>query len=215
MATRLLVKVRGNGKAFAKAAATAFGAGAADIEPILEVPARKADAALGLAAASRSTWLRVGFAAADDNPWDLAHGMLGPGERLCLWRRRRHRGNRARHRAGLAGLCATGGARRPRARRGGRRLCLHRPGPERRQGGARRRHGLELPRRLQRARQGPRPLRPGPTSATSSAGSSSPISTPATTPITSRCPSACGSTSSATSSRETRPTRPSTAPRRA
>ena len=82
--SRLLVKVRGNGKAFAKTAAAAFGASAVEIEPILEMPARKADAALGLAAAPKATWLRVGLDAAEDNPWDHAHGMLGPGAGFAL-----------------------------------------------------------------------------------------------------------------------------------
>ena len=53
--SRLLVKVRGNGKAFAKTAAAAFGASAVEIEPILEMPSRKADEALGLAAAAKAT----------------------------------------------------------------------------------------------------------------------------------------------------------------
>ena len=82
--SRLLVKVRGNGKAFAKAAASAFGASAVEVEPILEVPARKADSTFGLAAASKATWLRVGIEAADESPWDHAHGMLGPGGGFAL-----------------------------------------------------------------------------------------------------------------------------------
>ncbi len=82
--TRLLVKVRGNGSAFAKAATAAFGATDVEVEPILEVPAQPADAAFGLAAAPKATWLRVGLAAAAGNPWDHAHDMLDPGSGFAL-----------------------------------------------------------------------------------------------------------------------------------
>jgi hypothetical protein len=58
--TRLLVKVRGDGAAFAAAARTAFGAAAVEIEPILSVPASAGGPALG--PASGSTWLRVAVA---------------------------------------------------------------------------------------------------------------------------------------------------------
>ncbi len=74
----VLVKVKGDGRAFATAAAKSFGAGALDIEPILRVPA-KAAGKKGLAADAGSSWLRVQNAGAG-NPWDLAHDLLDPGQ---------------------------------------------------------------------------------------------------------------------------------------
>ena len=76
----VLVKVRGDGKSFATAAARAFGASAATIKPILHVPARPEDQAFGLSAAQPSTWLSVGSGATDHaHPWDVAHQLLAPG----------------------------------------------------------------------------------------------------------------------------------------
>ena len=76
----LLVKVRGNGKAFAGAAARSFGAAAVEIEPILQVPAQPAGRARGVAAARSATWLRMRTMAPDAaNAWDLAHELLAPG----------------------------------------------------------------------------------------------------------------------------------------
>jgi hypothetical protein len=77
--TRLLVKVRGDGQAFAAAARTAFGAAAVEIEPILSVPAGVAGADPALGPASGSTWLRVAAAMAEENPWEAAHRLVAPG----------------------------------------------------------------------------------------------------------------------------------------
>jgi hypothetical protein len=49
----ILVTVRGDGKAFAKAAAAAFDATSIKIEPILRVPPQPANSIMGLAASSR------------------------------------------------------------------------------------------------------------------------------------------------------------------
>jgi Subtilase family len=76
----LLVKVRGDGKSFATAAAKAFGARGATIKPILRVPAKPAEPGLGLSATQPSTWLSVGGSASDHehHPWDVAHRLLAP-----------------------------------------------------------------------------------------------------------------------------------------
>ena len=47
--TRLLVKVRGDGQAFAATARTAFGAAGIEVEPILSVPAPAAVSVAGRA----------------------------------------------------------------------------------------------------------------------------------------------------------------------
>jgi hypothetical protein len=77
--TRLLVKVRGDGKAFAAAARTAFGAAGIEVEPILSVPASAAAPGAAAGPAQGSTWLRVGTAMAEENPWDAAHRLVAPG----------------------------------------------------------------------------------------------------------------------------------------
>jgi hypothetical protein len=70
--------VKGDGRAFATAAAKSFGAGALEIEPILHVPA-KATRKKGLAADTGASWLRVQRRGAGaENPWDLAHDLLDP-----------------------------------------------------------------------------------------------------------------------------------------
>ena len=77
MGARLLVKVRGDGKAFAAAAMHSFGVANVDIEPILTIPPAAAGTA-AVAPGSGSTWLRVGINRAE-NPWDAAHGLAAPG----------------------------------------------------------------------------------------------------------------------------------------
>ena len=77
--TRLLVKVRGDGKAFAAAARTAFGAAGIEVEPILSVPAPAAAPGAAAGPAQGSTWLRLGTAMEDENPWDAAHRLVAPG----------------------------------------------------------------------------------------------------------------------------------------
>jgi hypothetical protein len=82
-----LVKVSGNGEAFA--AQMQGMAGGTAIEPLLTVPPRPG-MGQGLAAAAPSTWLRVDPAAlplqagAPQNPWDIAHAMLTPGQAFAL-----------------------------------------------------------------------------------------------------------------------------------
>lgn len=76
--TRVLVRVRGDGRAFAASAVNRFGAAATTVEPILSLPA--AAPGFGLAGADPLTWLRVSTPAiTSDNPWDQAHAMLSPG----------------------------------------------------------------------------------------------------------------------------------------
>ncbi|UXI70243.1 S8 family serine peptidase [Tahibacter amnicola] len=70
----VLVKVRG-GKNGAGAQSLSATPGIR-AEPILEVPARPADAAFGLAKKGSATWLRVTAEPASDNPWDNAHALL-------------------------------------------------------------------------------------------------------------------------------------------
>ncbi len=80
----LLVKVRGDGSSLVKAAVSAFGSKAVDIQPILRVPATAAEPALGLAAGQASTWLKLGgSAAAAANPWDAAHQLFAQGQPLA------------------------------------------------------------------------------------------------------------------------------------
>ncbi len=76
----LLVKVRGDGKRFASAAAKAFGARGTVIKPILHVPAKPAEPGFGLSAGEASTWFSVGGSDTDQaHPWDVAHQLLAPG----------------------------------------------------------------------------------------------------------------------------------------
>ena len=77
--TRLLVKVRGDGQAFAATARTAFGAAGIEVEPILSVPAPAAGPGAAAGPAQGSTWLRVGTAMVEENPWDAAHRLVAPG----------------------------------------------------------------------------------------------------------------------------------------
>src|SRR5262245_20065776 len=78
--TGLLVKVRGDGNAFATAMAAAFGATSVKIEPILRVPPQPGDSTMGLAASPAMTWMSLGRSAAStDHPWDAAHALLGTG----------------------------------------------------------------------------------------------------------------------------------------
>src|SRR6185295_3683983 len=77
--TRLLVKVRGDGQAFAATARTAFGAAGIEVEPILSVPAPAGPPGAAAGPAQGSTWLRVGTAMAEENPWDAAHRLVAPG----------------------------------------------------------------------------------------------------------------------------------------
>lgn len=72
--TALLVKVRGNGKAFASVASKAFGTSTSKVEPILSVPAQAKGH--GIAAQAASTWLRIPAASDSDHPWDQAHALL-------------------------------------------------------------------------------------------------------------------------------------------
>jgi hypothetical protein len=77
----LLVKVRGDGKAFATAAAAAFGAASVNVRPILRVPAQPPEPAMGLAPTHAATWLSVSGGMSDaDHPWDAAHRLLAPGQ---------------------------------------------------------------------------------------------------------------------------------------
>ena len=77
----VLVKVRGDGQAFRLAAERSFGARAVAVEPILQMPPRPGDAALGLAPSGRSTWLRVQLGSAETaTAWDQAHALLMPGQ---------------------------------------------------------------------------------------------------------------------------------------
>ena len=76
----VLVKVRGDGKAFATAAATALGPSAVTVEPILRVPPQLGDRARGFAAKPAATWLSVKAKEEDaENPWDQAHRLADPG----------------------------------------------------------------------------------------------------------------------------------------
>src|SRR5687767_13448941 len=74
--TRLLIKVRGDGRAFSAAARKAFGAAAVEIEPILTVPASAASSGAALGPSSGSTWLRVAGAVSEENPWNAAHRLV-------------------------------------------------------------------------------------------------------------------------------------------
>jgi hypothetical protein len=75
----ILVKVKGDGGAFASAAAKSFGAGGLEIEPILHIPA-KANGRKGFAADGGRTWLRVQQRGGTGTAWDLAHELLAPNQ---------------------------------------------------------------------------------------------------------------------------------------
>ena len=79
---KLLVKVRGDGQAFAAATTNAFGAAAVTVEPILHVPAA-GGAALGVAGPAEATWLSVSTAG-HPNPWNEAYRLLAPGEPFAV-----------------------------------------------------------------------------------------------------------------------------------
>ena len=79
---RLLLKVRGDGQAFALRARNAFGAAPAQIEPILSVPSKTGVGGPALATAPKATWLRLDIPQMDDNPWDTAHAIAGRGAAL-------------------------------------------------------------------------------------------------------------------------------------
>ncbi len=71
----LLVKVRGDGAAFA-ANVKSLRAGRLDVEPILRVPAQDGGGN-ALAPDRGATWLKVKPRSANsDNPWDEAHGLM-------------------------------------------------------------------------------------------------------------------------------------------
>jgi hypothetical protein len=70
---RVLVRVRGDGQAFALQKKEAFRAAGLHMEPILTVPT-KSGPGFAIAQAVRATWLRVD-AADTANPWDAAHAV--------------------------------------------------------------------------------------------------------------------------------------------
>ena len=72
--TGILVKVRGDGTAFAGAAAKSFGVSASNVETILTLPPDP-NAALGLAQTG-ATWLRIGGPDDADEAWSRAHAMV-------------------------------------------------------------------------------------------------------------------------------------------
>ena len=80
--TNLLVKVRGDGKAFFAAAGKAFGAAKLDAVPILSVPAQPTGQ--GIAVAHGATWLRVSAPSGEENPWDRAHAILSAGAPFAI-----------------------------------------------------------------------------------------------------------------------------------
>ena len=80
----LLVKVR-DGRA-SSSAIRSLAPGATRVGPILHIPARKGDAAKGLAPGRASTWLRVELPE-NENPWDVAHRLLLPAQTLAAARR--------------------------------------------------------------------------------------------------------------------------------
>jgi hypothetical protein len=82
----LLVKVRGSGDAFAKAAAHSFGATAVEVEPILRVPAQPHPPAMeGMAPSEAATWLRLKLKAPPPGTiWDQAHALLAAGEPFAM-----------------------------------------------------------------------------------------------------------------------------------
>ncbi|ACB96425.1 S8/S53 family peptidase [Beijerinckia indica] len=74
----MLVKVRGDGRAFAMATQQAFGAGGVEVKPILTIPAGVTG--MGLAPSSGATWLHVSaLSQGEENPWDAAHQLMVPG----------------------------------------------------------------------------------------------------------------------------------------
>lgn len=72
----LLVKVRGDGRAFEQAARS-FGAGGLEVEPILTVPSATSGPAL--AGGGPSTWFKLGDKAGSGHLWDDAHALLSGG----------------------------------------------------------------------------------------------------------------------------------------
>ncbi|MCX5516730.1 peptidase S8 [Kaistia algarum] len=77
--TRLLVKVRGDGKNFLAATGKAFGAAGVDVRTILTMP--PSAKGKGLAPSAGSAWLQLlAPGAGGGNPWDDAHQLLLPGQ---------------------------------------------------------------------------------------------------------------------------------------
>ncbi len=80
--TGILVKVRGDGKAFAEAAAKSFGVSTSEVETILTLPPDPS-AGFGLAK-SGATWLRIGRPDDADEAWSCAHAMVTARGRLGI-----------------------------------------------------------------------------------------------------------------------------------
>ena len=75
LAPALLVKVSGDGRAYA-ARAAAFGAAGAEPQPILSLPPSGGDG-IGFAGAAGATWMRVSLdQGSGANPWDQAHALI-------------------------------------------------------------------------------------------------------------------------------------------
>jgi subtilisin family serine protease len=72
MSIKLLVRVKGDGRALRSAMGKRFAAAQSDIRPIFEI--RREVAGFGMAPATQSTWLRV--AAPDKVGWDAAHELV-------------------------------------------------------------------------------------------------------------------------------------------
>lgn len=81
-ATGILVKVRGDGRAFAGAAARSLGVSPSDVETIMTVPPVEG-AGFGLAATG-ATWLRVAREDDAEEAWDRAHAMIAARGRLGM-----------------------------------------------------------------------------------------------------------------------------------
>lgn len=75
--TGLLVKVRGDGAAFAAKAGAAFELASAEVTSILRIIDGVSEANQ-FGADAGSTWLRFGLPVGAGNPWDAAHALLTP-----------------------------------------------------------------------------------------------------------------------------------------
>ena len=78
--TGILVKVRGDGKAFAGQAAKSFGVSTSEVETILTLPPDPS-AGFGIAQTG-ATWLRIGRPDDADEAWSRAHAMVAARGRL-------------------------------------------------------------------------------------------------------------------------------------
>jgi subtilisin family serine protease len=78
--SRLLVKVRGDGRRFEAAAKRAFGAAGRDIQTVLTIP--PVEGGPGIAPSHGSTWLQM-VAPTTANGWDAAHGLAAAGRGLA------------------------------------------------------------------------------------------------------------------------------------